>query len=209
MRSSLWLCTLLLLAAPQAFAGNMRFLNDSVFSEFDKDELTDFKAFVGDKLNTLADTEKAAWYSKTSSLKGRIMPKFTHSVAGSTCRRTLFLLVGEGKNSDIYTFDVCKISDQWKLMHTPAADLKKTDWEILQATGLEALNLPVSGEPISWFNQATRNSGVFVPNETDSNGCRALAISITNRDGISSNGKYLFCKNATNAWERVIDVTTF
>ena len=207
MKFLLQLITLIVISGHAAGA-NLRFIQDSVLTKFSEMDIAAFKKFVADKLDTIPDGEIGQWQSQTSTLVGKLKPKFTHTTQGITCRRTAFYVADKQGQSEQYQFDICKIKQKWQIMKTPASSFKASDWEMLREVGTNALNSDIDGEPLSWFNPKTKHSGVFVPSalfKLDNRECRKLAISISSAKGTTSNGAYIFCKDAGNEWQRYIE----
>lgn len=188
-------------------AANLRFLQDSVLTEFGKEDIASFKQFIRESLDTVPDQAIVEWHSPHSALKGKVKPKFSFQANGIQCRRTAFL-VAKQKAREQYIFDVCRQDDGWKIMETPAASFTKSDWDSLNVVGMQALNHEISSSPFSWFNPRTKNSAVVVPlaiERTEGRSCRDLAISILDKRGRSSNATYRFCKDTDGEWSREIE----
>ncbi len=214
MKTLLALC--LVFIATSSYAANMRFLTESVLSEFEKEELLDFKAFVRGALDTLKDQEVVTWKAKNSPLSGKLKTKFTYQSNGTTCRRSLFLIANKTKKEP-YKFEICKNGDRWEIQDTPARHFKKQDWEIMRSSIVQALDHSDPGTPFSWHNKHSGHSGsqVVVATETTEQGlCRKIAITIFGGQGKSSNGVYAFCKTPdkkgpTGIWERQMGTEIF
>lgn len=199
---------LLLLLSLNSSAANMRFLKDSVLSELSKDEIQSFKDFVANAMDEIPDKEVAHWKSESSTATGKLKSRFTHTMNGTTCRRTIFSLSRENRQPGQYQFDICNKDGKWRIMETPAASFSKADWDLMTTRGLEALAFDGEGQPFSWRNAKTGNSGVIVPmatTQTDNGTCRKLAISISDKKGLTSNGAYIFCRTSSGKWQRVVD----
>lgn len=200
--------SLLLLLSLNALAANMRFLKNSVLSELSKDEIRSFKNFVADAMDEIPDKEVAHWKSESSTATGKLKSRFTYTMNATTCRRTIFSLSRENRQPEQYQFDICNKDGKWQIMETPAASFSDTDWDIMNARGLEALAFDSEGQPFTWHNAKTGNSGVIVPmaaSHADNKTCRELAISISDKKGLASNGAYTFCRTSGGKWKRVIE----
>lgn len=202
-----WLLMIVLASATESHASAMLFLRDSVLADFTQAEIASFKSFVGRELDTLADGKIAQWQSGSSKRSGKLKPKLTYTLDQIHCRRTLFQLTGESKKSEQYQFEVCKTDGQWRIVDTPAGNFSEQDWESMKTMGTRALEYQGRGQPFSWHNPKSGNSGTFVPMEMENAGgavCRDLAISIADSKGRSANGLYRFCRNTAGEWHRVI-----
>jgi len=199
---------LLLALCSPVMAINMGFMKNSVLTEFSKSELNSFRTFILQSLDDLPDVKVAVWKSENDGLIGKLKPRFTHTVEGKTCRRTAFYVTNKVKKPEQYQFDICKINSKWKIMATPAGNFRTSDWDMLRAEIVEALNYSGLGQPFSWYNKKTKNSGVIVVLSSLNNKkplCRSVAISISDSAGLSSNGVYKFCKADVGEWERKIE----
>ncbi|MGK0499464.1 MAG: surface antigen [Oceanicoccus sp.] len=188
-------------------ASNLSFLQDSVLASFDKDDAASFKQFIAEALGTLPDKAVKEWHSQHSDLKGKIKPKVSFNANDTRCRRTAFL-VARNKQTEQYHFDVCLQNNKWQVTPTPITSFTKADWVSLGAAGSEALDQAVAGMPFYWFSEKNKNSAVFVPMgivQSEGRECRDLAISISDKKGRSSNGRYNFCKDSSGLWLREIE----
>lgn len=201
-----WLLMMALAGATDAHASAMLFLRDSVLADFTQAEIDSFKSFVGRELDTLDDGKIAQWRSEFSKRSGKLKPKLTYTLDKTSCRRTLFQLTGESKKSEQYQFEVCKTEGQWRIVDTPAGNFSEADWEAMKTMGAKALEYQGRGQPFSWNNPKSGNSGTFVPMEMENAGgaCRDLAISIADSKGRTASGLYRFCRAADGEWQRVI-----
>ena len=202
-----WLLVLALASAMESHASAMLFLRDSVLADFNQAEIDSFKSFISRELDTLADGKIAQWQSESSKRTGKLKPKLTYTLDKTSCRRTLFQVTGESKKSEQYQFEVCKTKGQWRILDTPAGNFSEKDWDILRAMGVKALEYEGRGQPFSWNNPKSGNSGTFVPMERENvsgAACRDLAISIADTKGRIASGLYRFCQKPDGEWQRVI-----
>lgn len=207
MRFQLLVSACLLGICSATYAGNLSFLADTVVSEFTPAEAKSFRAFIGQKLNTLKDTEKALWKSQESDLQGIIRPNVSFNQEGTPCRQTRFALKGKHDKKMFFNFDVCKQDNQWKIKQSPLARFKAEDWETLNKHLTEALNEGESGFPVSLSLRHVGVTGSIVPlNQSTKQGktCRDAAISIADSKGHTSSGRYEFCLN-DGEWTRIIN----
>lgn len=205
MKAILVLC--LVVFTSTVHAANMRFLKDSVLTEFSAAEIQDFKQFIRQSLDTLEDQKIVTWKASSGPLKGKFKAKFTYQSNGLTCRRSL-LLISNGKSREPFKFDICKSGEQWAIQNTPAKSFNSSDWKLLRASVEQALDNPDIALPLSWHNQKTGNSGshVVLTSETQQGqSCRTIAVTIFDNSGRSSNGVYTMCKDKNAEWKRKIE----
>ena len=186
-------------------AGNWTFLADTPITELTKEELKSFKLFARKNMASLEDRQTAVWKSSTSKAKGIIKPELTFQKNGLTCRQTRFGLIGKDKQKMVFKFDMCKQGDSWKITQSPISSFKQEDWKVLKAELNQVLNDVEDGFPVSLSIRRLGVIGSIVPlNQHKKNGqaCRDAAISLTDGNGGTSNGRYTFCK-VGNTWERI------
>lgn len=185
-------------------ASNLRFLKDSVLSKFSAEESQQFRQFVGNALETLEDHKPVVWKSESGSAAGKFMAILTYKNAGKICRKSRFLLKS-GDVKEPFQFDICKQDEGWKITATPVDNFDQSDWDMLTESVTEALNKAPNGAPLAWFNTKTGSSGshVVLSRFTKKNKtCRAIAITIFDKQGHSLSGNYTFCQQADNSWQR-------
>ncbi|HEY7774723.1 MAG TPA: hypothetical protein VIC26_16175 [Marinagarivorans sp.] len=188
----------------KSYALNVQFLRDSLITEFTAEEMNEFKAFVGEALDTLPDNKAVTWHSQSSALAGKYKARFSYQSEGIQCRRSLFLL-GKDQARESYKFDICKIEGKWQIKDTPARHLTQADWDKLENSARLALQTVDIGHPFSWHNEASGHSGVNVVTasyQKNQQLCRDIAISILSKNGTSSNGSYTFCQHTNKEWTR-------
>ncbi len=193
-----------IIGVQSAHALNVNFLKNSILAEFSHDEMTNFKTFIGNALDSTEDHQEVTWRSTTSELAGKYKVKFTYQSDNNTCRRSLFLLAN-GSEREAYRFDICKINNQWEIKDTPARRFTENDWAKLETSADLALHAAEIGHPFSWHNTETHNSGVNVITaiyRQSGKNCRDIAISISDSQGESSNGNYSFCLAEDKSWQR-------
>lgn len=189
-----------------AAAANFNFLKDSVLARFSEQDAEEFIAFVAKNLNNTDDKQVAVWQSSHSKLQGKLKVDFSYYSNDMPCRRALFLITDQQRPTERFQFEVCKSKSGWQIQETAARNLTESDWQMQRATGDRALAYPGEGQPFSWRNPKTKNSGVITPLEletVDGQTCRLVAITIFDRKGHSSNGNYLMCQE-NGEWHRKI-----
>ncbi len=202
------LASLLAVCSGVVQGSNIGFLGDSVLTELSESELRDFKQFIRVSLDTLDDHRVVQWQSVSGSITGQFKVKFTYRAKAAYCRHSLLRVI-QGKQKKTYQFDICKSGEKWEIQRTPVRNFKKSDWKILRASLVSALDQPLIGAPFSWHNERTGNSGshvVVAEKNTEDQRCRQVAVTVFDKGGESSNGVYLFCKSATgdsgSEWKR-------
>ena len=128
--------------------------------------------------------------------------------SSKTCRSSRFTLTREGRAVERYRFDYCRTEHGWDLTHTPASSFCRDDWQLLEQTLKQTLEDNADGEPVSWTNHRSKRSGVLVPTSHEMRSgmrCRQTAVTIFDGKGQSSNGSYLFCRDESGDWNRLID----
>lgn len=194
----------LMCVALQAQAINLRFLQNSILTDFSKDEIMDFRQFLRKSLDTIEDKKVVEWKASSSSLSGKYKAISSYYVNGILCKRSRFLVANEDKR-EVYQFEICKDDNDWKIQDTPVKSLTKDDIEKIRMTAKIALNHEGEAIPFSWYNPDNGNAGVLVPLLfTDAN-CRNLAITVLNKQGEAANATYLFCRSEKGEWERSIE----
>ncbi|WIO74594.1 hypothetical protein QP938_01455 [Porticoccaceae bacterium LTM1] len=191
--------------AMSAHSASLSFLKNSVFSELNQEEVKSLKSFIRETLADAPDKKVTYWKSSGGEFNGKMIVKFSYMNSGAACRRATIRLDGEGFNPDQYYLELCEKDGGWVVMETPLTGLKSEDWDLMNEAGIQALKFSGEGQPFSWFNKKTGNSGVLVPGVLkviDEKICRALSVSVTNKRGEMSNGVYFFCKSASGEWVR-------
>lgn len=187
-------------------AANLKFLEKSLMSQLSAVEITALKQEVGEVLNKSPDREIINWTSANSGIQVQIKPKISFKEGATECRRTLFKLSKANIKPEYYRFDICRGEDKkWQVKDSLIRQLTSEDWKILEGTLREVLESDEGNKiPASWFNPATKNSGVVVPITFVTKGgipCREVAVSIINSNGGTMDGHYTFCKKGSD-WER-------
>ncbi len=201
------LLSMALLVVPvTGHAANLKFLEKSLMTQLSAEEITALKQEVGDVLNKTPDQKIINWTSAKSGIKVQIKPKVSFNEGTTECRRTLFKLSKADIKPEYYRFDICRGEDKkWQVKDSLIRQLTSEDWKILEATLREVLDSGKNNKlPASWFNPATKNSGVVVPMTYLTKAgvpCREVAISIINSNGGTMDGHYTFCKKGDD-WER-------
>jgi len=187
-------------------AANLKFLEKSLLAQLSATEITALKQEIGEVLNKTPDRQIINWTSANSGIQVQIKPKVSFNEGATECRRTLFKLSKGDVKPEFYRFDICRGEDKkWQVKDSLIRQLTSEDWKILEGTLREVLDSETSNKlPASWFNPATKNSGVVVPMAYLTKAgipCREVAISIINSNGGTMDGHYTFCKKG-NDWER-------
>jgi|GEM_PF-1616135 len=201
--------TLLSLNPYGAEAANFRFLKDSVLTRFSKVEAAEFRTFIGDALDSAQDKQILQWQSKQSKLTGKLKIDFSYLSGKTPCRRSLFIISDIEGKAENFQFDICKSGNTWKVDDTVARHLADSDLTLLRQAGEQALSHKATGEPFSWHNTRSRNSGVVIAVAEDyshkpHSECRQLALTIFDKNGRSSNGVYWMCRKAGGEWLRQV-----
>ena len=196
----------LALAPVTGNAANLKFLEKSLLAQLSATEITALKLEIGEVLNKTPDKQIINWTSANSGIQVQIKPKVSFNEGTTECRRTLFKLSKADIKPEYYRFDICRGDDKkWQVKDSLIRQLTSEDWKILEGTLREVLDSEKSNKlPASWFNPATKNSGVVVPITYLTKAgvpCREVAISIINSNGGTMDGHYTFCKKG-DGWER-------
>lgn len=187
-------------------AANLKFLESSLLAQLSAAEIAALKQEVGVVLDKSPDKEIINWTAPSSGIKVQIKPKVSFNEGTTECRRTLFKLSKAAIKPEYYRFDICRGDDKkWQVKDSLIRQLTSEDWKILEGTLREVLGSDKGNKiPATWFNPATKNSGVVVPITyltKASIPCREVAISIINSNGGTMDGHYTFCKKGDD-WER-------
>lgn len=207
MRLRLPLLVMALAVVPLvSHAANLKFLEKSLMAQLSAAEITALKQEIGEVLNKTPDKQIINWTAATSGIQVQIKPKVSFNEGTTECRRTLFKLSKGDVKPEFYRFDICKGEDKkWQVKDSLIRQLTSEDWKILEGTLREVLDSEKSNKlPASWFNPATKNSGVVVPITYLTKAgvpCREVAISIINSNGGTMDGHYTFCKKGDD-WAR-------
>ncbi|MBL4798349.1 MAG: hypothetical protein JKY50_13110 [Oleispira sp.] len=205
MRIRAFLIGSLLLAATQANAGRLDFLQESVLTELNEKDIQSFRLTANKTLETVKDKETVFWQGE-SGVKGKMQAQFSYQFDGTPCRRVRFAFQNTKKHTEAYKFDICKTEGSWKIAATPASSFTNDDWLQLEEELIYSLNTISNGNPVSWIGTTSRVSGVIVPLTTETKGsktCRNVAISLIDRKGRTSDGQYRFCQQNDHSWKRV------
>ncbi|MEH6650942.1 MAG: hypothetical protein V7707_13020 [Motiliproteus sp.] len=191
-------------------ASNLLFLSNSVLSELTKEDAQSFRSAIQQALDSVEDRDSVTWRSESSSIKASIRPLTTYQLGAEqqTCRRARFVLAHSDRPVERYQFDFCHADEGWNIAHTPASSFNKDDWILLEQTLQHTLNDNENGEASSWTNHRSKSSGVLVPISNEmrqGQPCRQTAVTIFNKQGQASNGSYLFCRDETGDWNRLVD----
>jgi surface antigen len=200
------LIALLALLPLVAQAASLAFLKHSLLEQLTDNDISLLKKEIGTVLNKSPDMKIIRWQSPDSGIAVLILPKLSFHEGTRECRRTLFKFTKGDRKPEHYRFDICKDEKTgWQVSDSLIRRITDEDWRLLEATVAEVLASDEGNKvPASWFNPASKNSGVVVPIASvkrDEKTCRELAISIINPTGGSMDGHYTFCKTATT-WER-------
>ena len=205
MRIRAFLIGSLLLAATQANAGKLDFLQNSVLTELNEKDIQSFRLTANKTLETVKDKETVFWQGE-SGVKGKMQAQFSYQFDGIPCRRIRFAFQNAQKHTEAYKFDICKTEGSWKIAATPASSFTNDDWLQFEEELIYSLSTISNGNPVSWIGTTSRVSGVIVPLTTETKGsktCRNVAISIIDRKGRTSDGQYRFCQQNDHSWKRV------
>jgi len=195
-----------LLCVQASHAANLRFLKNSVLSEFTEEDAESFKAFANDALDTLADQERKDWMSDSEKLKGVIRPLASFEQEGLNCRRTRFGLAGKKHSNAAFVFEMCKVDERWQFRESPLALLKEDDWTSLNAALSFALEQKQQGEKHFWESEAIAVKAsieAFETSQIEGKDCRDAEISVNGAGDKTSSGRFTFCKN-NDTWERYV-----
>lgn len=187
-------------------AVNLTFLEKSLMAQLSAAEIVALKQEIGEVLNKTPDQQIINWTSANSGIRVQIKPKVSFNEGATECRRTLFKLSKADSKPEYYRFDICRGEDKkWRVEDSLIRQLTDADRKILEGTLNEVLGSDNSNKiPASWFNPASKNSGVIVPITYFTKAgvpCREVAISIINSNGGTMDGHYTFCKKG-DGWER-------
>lgn len=187
-------------------AVNLTFLEKSLIAQLSAAEIAALKQEIGEVLNKAPDQQIINWTSANSGIRVQIKPKVSFNEGTTECRRTLFKLSKADSKPEYYRFDICRGEDKkWRVEDSLIRQLTDADRKILEGTLNEVLGSDKSNKiPASWFNPASKNSGVIVPITYLTKAgvpCREVAISIINSNGGTMDGHYTFCKKG-DGWER-------
>ena len=198
MRKLLLLCLLCL--SSTAVASNYGFLNGSVFSGLNKDEVATIKKSARETLEAVKDLESLQW-KHPGGLRGVFEPKFSYQMNGEQCRRIRFALKKGEARAEIYHFDLCKRADKWKVIEATTSNFSKQDWQYLKGELDYTLENGADNRPFSWRLPNKNIKGVFVP-MAEVKACRAISITVFDSNDRSSDGVYTFCRNSQSVWKR-------
>jgi surface antigen len=192
----------------QASAANVGFLSSSIIAELDSQDTDSLRNTLREALDESEDRETTTWQSSSGKLtvKVKSLLRFTHKER--ICRKAKFLLEYPNRQSELYQFDLCQVNNNWDVSLTPVSSFNKEDWQLLKQNLQEALATNEDGHASSWTNHKSKRSGVIVPTNThryQGKSCRQTAITIFDKDQLSSSGSYTFCKLDTGEWSRFFE----
>lgn len=206
MRLKTLIITALLLMTAQANAGKLDFLKDSILTTLTEQDIKSFHQATYKTLETVDDKQVVFWQGE-SGIKGKLLAQFSYQSAEIPCRRIRFAFQDSDKLTEAYKFDICKQSDGWKIVATPASSFTNKDWQRFDEELDYSLNNVSNGSPVSWVAATSGVSGVFVPLSTETKNqktCRNITISLIDRQGRTSDGSYRFCQQADHSWTRIV-----
>jgi surface antigen len=206
MRLKTLIVTGLLLITAHANASKLDFLKDSILTALSEQDIKSFHQTAYKTLETVDDKEVVYWQGE-SGVKGKLLAQFSYQSSGLPCRRIRFAFQDSSKLTEAYKFDICKSSNSWKIVATPASSFTNDDWQRFDEELEYSLNNVRNGSPVSWVSVKSGVSGVFVPLSTETKSqktCRNIAISLIDRQGRTSDGSYRFCQQTDHSWTRII-----
>ncbi|MEH6470562.1 MAG: hypothetical protein V7752_04865 [Halopseudomonas sp.] len=192
----------------QALGSNLLFLSHSVLSELSQQDGESLRSAIHHALDQSEDKKTSIWLSDSQQLEVKIQPMASYQYDQKNCRKARFLLSRNNRKLERYQFDYCQEAEGWNIAHTPASSFNKHDWELLGQMLQGALNDNPDGQPSSWTNHKSKNSGVLVPSSSEmraGKSCRQTAITLFNKHDQASNGSYLFCLESDGSWKRFIE----
>lgn len=207
MRHSILALVLSVVCIPAAYALDYRFLQNSFFSKLSEQDTENLLASVKQVLSQEEDKKPVFWQS-SAGYRGKIDVQFSYKTDNTHCRRLRLASKQGQQKSERYHFDVCMEGDQWKIAATPATTFDSTDWKMFEQELQQSLNGDREGEPSSWSNPNTGVGGTFVSLNSKSQEketCSDVAISIYDKYGRTSDGKYRFCRSQQQIWQRKTD----
>lgn len=189
---SLFTFSLLALLALPAFSVP-RFFENTVFISLSESEMQSLMAFVGKSLEQTADQEKTVWRSSETETVGVFKGIASFNYQQKECRRALVALKNGTGTKDIYRLDFCKQESGWKHSPTPLMTLTQKDKDsILERTGFLLENGSIK-QPMAWRSEHGNIAGALVlVGEHD--GCKEIALSLSDNGRAEINGVYKFCK---------------
>jgi surface antigen len=198
--------TFSLLSVQLSHAGNLKFLQKSVLSEFSEDDAASFRAFANEALNTLADQERRDWASDSQKLRGIIRPLATFEQEGLNCRRTRFAIEGQKYSTAAFIFEMCHVDGRWEFRESPLATFKEADWASLSEALNNVLKDKENGKKHKWNSDTTTVNATiegFEAKQVNGNTCRDAEISISSAANTTSSGRYTFCRSDDD-WTRYV-----
>jgi len=107
-------CLALALTAAPSFAFNWSFIDRSVLTMMNQEDLTLLRGALRQALDQEPDGTAVAWSNTTSGASGTFKPLSTTKVGGRTCRRVETFTHARGRNGrGIWEF--CKQGSGWTL----------------------------------------------------------------------------------------------
>ena len=101
---------------------------------------------------------------------------------------------------------ICSSSSlaQWRWMHgATVAEFQDSDWQLLQAAAMTALDQNDDGQRSNWHNPETGNRGAVRPLSTfqhQQRSCRRVAFLNVSESGRRGQGTYSLCRASSGAW---------
>ena len=184
------------------------FLNKSIMGDFSEADTASLRQTVGTLLNSEQDAKTVYWRGE-NGLQGKMQVALSYQSGAQDCRRVRFLFLNAKQKKEHYQFDLCRKEDAtWQIQDTPLRYFSKADNESLKSSIDQVLNQNSVGQPISWNSSDHKKGGMIVANKSfqwQAQTCREVAISVYDEQNRQANGRYVFCLEPENEWQRNID----
>ena len=180
-----------------------RFMQDGFLYGISEEEAAAFKQSVKGALEASADKHVVTWKSEDGDRPGKILPRFTYTSRGTTCRRTLFQLELDEGPTSVFRLDICTGDSGWEVFDPPAK-LSQADADHAEQFLRGALSTVTHHEPVTWHAEESGHSASVVildPMVNAPGECRNTAISLLDSKGRSISGRYAFCLNDEGIWK--------
>ncbi len=98
-----------------AVAGNLNFMDNSSVSFFQGKDMDMMVNAAITALNTYKDGKKLTWKNNSTGTWGYVIPNHTTNTNGMICRN-LTIFTNAKDVTDKFTYKLCKINNEWKML---------------------------------------------------------------------------------------------
>jgi len=192
----------LALLAQWSSAQRYGFLHYSVLRDFTADDVSAFKEFARNGLDSLPDGQVIDWESPSGQKTGKLAARFTYQSNGTTCRRASFQVADQRDGAENYRFDLCREPEGWRIVEAPA-NLNAAERAELESVINTVIGNGEQGVPVTWTGSGSGHQAVIVPlAPMETAGCRNASVTLIDRGGNSLSGQYRFCRDDDSGlWE--------